>query len=140
MKSPKSNIEKVRHSAERLAKERPTLAGVVAAAASSYRATWLAAQIDFIYFCVIAMGESSPLRESARKLEACRCELRGLKHDLQAAGFPLQTITSLRQKHVEALVVVWSRSGLDADRLAWKCAALNVLLKALGKYPVVRAA
>lgn len=139
MNPEKSNIEKVRQCAERLAPKKPTAARVVEAAASSYRATWLAGQIDFVYFCFIAMGNSCPLPESARKLEACRCELRGLKYDLQAVGFPLQTITSLRQKHVLALVQLWSRSGLDARRVAWKCAALNVLLKALGKYPAVRA-
>jgi hypothetical protein len=139
VKQPHSNVDKIRRCAESLARKNPSLPRIVEASASSYRAAWLGGQIDFLFFCLIAMGERCPMQESPRKLEACRCELRHLKDDLRAVGFPLQSISSLRQKHVGALVRLWTDVGIESERLAWKCAALEMLLKVLGKYPTVRA-
>lgn len=133
------NREKVRRSAERLAKKNPTSARIVERATGSYRAAWFTAQVDFVFFCLIAMSARCAMEEAKHIFEACHFELRSLKNDLRITGYPLQSICSLRQNHVDALVRLWNSRGLDRARVSARCNALNVLLKAVDKYAVVRA-
>lgn len=59
-------------------------------------------------------------------------------NDLRDAGHPVKNLLNLGERHIEAILTVWSKRGLSASTLATRISILRWMAAALGKRGLVR--